>query len=114
METPFNKIKGSAFRKYNIFTSSPGKVESNEFIFNSNLSKNDNYNLLTNSNFSFRKFIRSSDKKETFSRETENKKTPICLGKENFHKLNIKKSSFRINNVNFNIDFSYLKLDFLI
>ncbi len=113
METPFNKSRGSAFRKFNLFTSSAGKLQPNELLFNSNISLRDNYHLLSDRhNFSFSKFNRSSDKKEIQEvPKTQDKslQTEFKNEKENFYKLNLRKSSFKINNINFNINFSYLK-----
>ncbi len=112
METPLNKCKGSAFQKYNMFHSSASKIIPNELIFNSNVSYRDNYHLISDPNFSFRKFIKSSDKKETSKETPGNNFSPVSKifkDKENLVKLSCKCNCLKINNVNFDINFSYFK-----
>jgi hypothetical protein len=113
METPLNKGRASAFRKINLFTSSAGKIQPNEYIFNS-ISSQDNCAILNERNFSFSKFLKSSDKKEKSPEvpKTQDKslQTEIFSSdKENFYEVNQMIGCFKISNVNFNINLSFLE-----
>jgi hypothetical protein len=108
MQTPCEKRNNLNFSsKSNLFTSS-GNV--NDFFLKEN--------YMSPFDFSLNKYILTSYKRPLPRDSTTHKNKyqfsncSIKFQKENckeIHKLDVKKSSFKINNVNFNIKLSYMK-----
>lgn len=117
METPSekknyqNNFTNQLFsNKINLFTSTE---KTNDLFFIKD------FNSYSPFNYSFNKFFVTSYKRPnprnaSTQQQSKNQLSSckVKLAKENYkeiHKINVKKSSFKISNVNFNIKLSYMK-----
>jgi hypothetical protein len=132
METPGDKSTSGYLGKLNLFTSS-SKLMSNDLKFNYSINNSSKENVFLDSHnrnfFSFSKFMKSTSCKKPRTYESKSKqligsvankklKFTDCSVKyekdegennKEIHKLDLKKSVFKISNVNFDINLNYLK-----
>jgi len=109
METPYYKRTNLSFiNRSNLFSCS-GQI--NDFF---NFKDNNTFSPFESSvnKYFITSYKRPSTKNDTQDQNKLIKSSSVNLDKENnkeIYKLNVKKSSFKISNINFHIKYSYIK-----